>query len=145
MKITRQFLTDLKKADSMCIRFEGKRSTIDLFFQNYSGDSYATTYQYGDSGDYRGNWVLFLYPGMLTEIGCTLSLLKIDDRAVFIPRRGSNQYTDEAELNAHDLMLQINRHKKDHISSIKPFLFLLDHQICPTNSALNMTAGIDIL
>ena len=137
MKATKEFLSDLKKADSMVIRFNGAFSTIDLFY-GQSADQKIITYQYGTSGELMGTWHMFLYPKMKTQIGDTLNLIKIGDDIRFEAEFNGNQYTTEANLIVTNLYLTIKAYRQDGITLKKLSSYFLDHQICPDNSALNL-------
>ena len=143
MQITKQFLKDIKTASAMVIRFDGKHSTIDLFWRDQSDR--RVTYPYGDSGKLRGSWHVFLFSGLNSETGTLLDLLRIGDDIAFNVRYNGNQYSEIVGLNRHELILRIKRFNKngETINKIRQVVF--DSQCCPTNSALHMKDGVKIL
>jgi hypothetical protein len=138
MIITKEFLKDIKKANSICIRFIGEYSTIDLFYRVDTGIYRRISYDYGNSFKLRGNWHIFLWPGQLTNTGSIISLLRAGDEIRFEAEYNGNQYLEEAGINNHQLILTVIR-KNERLE------FVFDSQNCPTNSALNLTSGIKIL
>jgi hypothetical protein len=142
MQITRQFLKDVKTASAMVIRFDGRHSTIDLFWRDQDR---RATYSYGDSGKLRGSWHVFLFSGLNSNTNTLLDLLRVGDDIAFNVRYNGNQYSEIVGLNVHQLILRIKRFNKngETINKIRQVVF--DSQNCPTNSALHMKEGVKIL
>jgi hypothetical protein len=146
MVITKQFLKDLRTADSLIIVFKGELSDIDLLFRNKNRvTERRISYDYHDTTNVRGVWQIFLFPDQNTTEKTIFSLLRVGDKLRFTVRRNGNQYTQQAGLNVIDLMLDVIRYKKDGKTIAKCLQFELAKQICPTNSAINITQGIELV
>ena len=127
MKITKDFLKDIKSASAIVIRFDGKFSTIDLFFKSDGVESKRTVYEYGDSGKIRGCWYVALYPDMNYAENTIFSLLKAGDKIQFNIRKNGHESLINAGFTVHDLMLNVTRFKKNGDFS-KNMAFQFDSQ-----------------
>lgn len=144
MLVTKQFIKDLRTANSIVTRFNGDNSSIDLFYhyEDRRNDR-VTTYQYKHSDNLIGVWHIGLYPDMKTVPGDTLNLIKSGDNIQFDCQYNGNQYTANAGLVVTDLYLTIKVYKPDGVTLRKTNTYLLDSQICPNNSALNIPMMAD--
>ncbi len=122
MIITKEFISDLKKASAVVVRFNGKYSSIDVF--KYSGKlEVNTTYQYQDLSAYTGNWHFNVYAGQSMPLTTFIKSLRAGDLLdLYIENHETDNLKALNILNVQ-LIARIRRHRKnsDILSSTKDY------------------------
>ena len=137
MIIPKQFIKDLKQAQSIVIRFNGRYSTIDMF-QNDT--TRVITYEFdGSMFGYTGNWYIYVYYDASSNVLNTfIKGLRNGDKLAFYAENAQTDSLKEAGFLSYQLKARITRYRKgsEILSSINDYF--IDSQTCLDNSALNI-------
>lgn len=132
MKVTKQFLASIKKADSVVFRFRGDNgvSTIDLFFRDRdSSESVIMTFETDNTAHLTGIWHTFLYPSMdNTSTTTIISLLKVNDQIDFSVDDYSSEALRDCGFTSDTMIIRITRYRKDEKTISKRMFFIWDNE-----------------
>ena len=139
MIITKDFIRDIKQARSMVLRFNGERSTIDIF-QDGDNDR-VTTYRFdGSFFGYTGNWHTSIYFDASSNILNTfIKSLRPGDKLKFYALNYVTESLLDHGFSSYNLNAQITRYKKDGVTISSMNDYFIDSQTCLSNSsAINL-------